>query len=129
MILREFGIDVDACFTVGKQVHAVILIVPEYFVEGLPTQLELFSLVEDLMVAMAHSFVSGTMVFEGDLDFLNIAQTLDRRIRSDAAHMHFSIDLRYSLEDETAPMLHDDSAATRWSFLRIFCANAREPND
>jgi hypothetical protein len=107
VILREFGIDVDACFTVGKQVHAVILIVPEYFVEGLPTQIELFSLVEDLMVAMAHSFVSGTMVFEGDLDFLNIAQTLDRRIHSDAAHMHFSIDLRYSLEDETASMLHE----------------------
>ena len=67
VICRRFVIDTDACVTVGDDVPQAILIVPEYFAEGLPTQLELFSIVEDLMVAMANSFYAGTIIYEGDI--------------------------------------------------------------
>ena len=107
VVLRPFAIDVDACCTIGNQVHAVILIVPEYFVEGLPTQLELFSLTEDLVVALSDSFLSGTIIFEGGLEFLRIAQSLCRRVCSDALRLNISIDCRFCVEEEVLPTVID----------------------
>ena len=93
--------------TVGDDVHGVILIVPEYFAEGLPTQLELFSIVEDLMVAMANSFYAGTIIYEGDIEFLQLAKSLERRLRSDSLQMNITIRLQYCLEEELVPTLYD----------------------
>ena len=107
IVLREFGIDVDACSTVGNRVHGVIMIVPEYFAEGLPSQLELLSLTEDLVLALAESFSSGTIIFEGDSDFLRIAQSLHRRLCSDAMQMNIIIDCQYCFGDEVLSTLID----------------------
>lgn len=107
IVLREFGIDVDACSTVGNRVHGVIMIVPEYFAEGLPSQLELLSLTEDLVLALAESFSSGTIIFEGDSDFLRVAQSLHRRLCSDAMQMNIIIDCQYCFGDEVLSTLID----------------------
>lgn len=97
---RQSTIDVDALVTVGSHVHGVLLIVPEYFAEGSPTQFEIFSLAEDLTMAMAACFISGTVIFEGDEEFLRLAQSIENRLIADARKSEFSLDVRYCVESQ-----------------------------
>ena len=129
VICRRFGIDTDTCVTVGDEVHGVILIVPEYFAEGLPTQLELFSLVEDLMMAMANSFHAGTIIYEGDIDFLQLAQSLERRLRSDSLQMNITIHFQYCLEEELVPTLYDVLRPRRDQLSEFHALISAEPSE
>lgn len=98
VVFRESSIDVDACVTRGDHVHAVIMIVPEYFAEDYPSQLEILSLSEDLTAAMANSFHSGTIVFEGNLDFLRLAQSIERRLCLDSKQLGVELDVKYFVD-------------------------------
>ena len=129
VLCRRFVIDTDACVTVGDDVHGVILIVPEYFAEGLPTQLELFSIVEDLMVAMANSFYAGTIIYEGDIEFLQLAKSLERRLRSDSLQMNITIHLQYCLEEELVPTLYDVLRPRRDQLSDLHAPISTEPSE
>ena len=98
VVFRESSIDVDACVTRGDRVHSVILIVPEYFESEYPSQLEILSLSEDLTAAMANSFHSGTIVFEGNLDFLRLAQSIERRLCLDSKQLGVELDVKYFVD-------------------------------
>lgn len=98
VVFRESSIDVDACVTRVDRVHAVIMIVPEYFAEDYPSQLEILSLSEDLTAAMANSFHSGTIVFEGNLDFLRLAQSIERRLCLDSKQLGIELDVKYYID-------------------------------
>ena len=107
VVLRQSTIDVDALMTIDSHVHGVLLIVPEYFAEGAPTQFEMFSLVEDLTMAMAGSVVSSTLIFEGDEGFLSLANSIENRLVADARRMGFDLDVRYCLDEQVSTELFE----------------------